>query len=129
MHVIRLRKPWQKTAADGIVLRVDVPEPPHDFDVTRDDESVGVVDYERRFNSPTGLDATVRVYLRIDGWEGELVDVHLNDRSLVSDVDSLQLRIDITDWVLSANRLVIRLNANDQITDPRLSGEVTLAIE
>lgn len=127
MHVIRLRHPWHKVAADGLHLQVDVPEPESD--------STPLIDpyghptrYERSFNSPTGLDVGSKVFLQIESWEGTLASVHLNDTMAAEHVSHAPAEINITALLESNNRLVISLRPPID-GEARLSGAVTIAIE
>ena len=86
-----------------------------------------VVRYQRRFNRPTQLDES-RVYLRIVGWEGRLLGVHLNERPISMDGVSRDLDADVTSLLQAHNLLEVSLSGTAS-TVPRLSGEVTLAIE
>ena len=139
MHAIRLRRPWSKRVVSGDVAdagdgkRVDVPDEVADVGSAR-------VEYERRFNRPTGIDGATRVWLELSGWSGRLREVRLNDERLdpgPSHDDILNderpeferspLRVDASEKVAAHNRLVVTLErSGDQ--PPRLSGEVRLLI-
>ena len=124
MHVIRLRKPWTKTV-DGSAkgLRVDVPEL-----ASVDLEMSGqVARYERNFNRPSGL-ADSRVYLRITGWQGKLTSLSVNQKIVSLGVDCSQIDLEITSLLESHNQLSVTL-CGTPAQPPRLSGEVTLAID
>jgi hypothetical protein len=124
MHEIRLRKPWIKTVDDSSTgFRVDVPELAG-FDLER---SVEVARYDRNFNRPSGLDDS-RVYLRITGWQGTLTSLILNQTSVPLDAEWTQIDLEIASLLESHNQLSVTLRGTPA-QPPRLSGEVTLAID
>ncbi|MGB7326277.1 MAG: hypothetical protein WBD31_15495 [Rubripirellula sp.] len=128
MHVIRLRKPWRKVGPDGIAVQVDVPEPVNDSE-SREPARVGQsTRYERNFNSPTGLDASAKVYLQIEAWDGDLVSIHIGDDVAAENLDLAKAEIDITEILRPSNALVITLRSTAN-SEPRLSGAVTIAID
>lgn len=122
MHIIRLRRPWEKSRDGGSQwIRIDVPE--------MDEGDVGddaTVLFRRRFNLPSGLQPSSRVRLRVDGWLGHLESITVNDSPL--DADSARIDADITDVLQAHNQILVRLRGTT-IDPARLSGEVTLAIE
>jgi hypothetical protein len=119
MHVIRLRRPWQKSvfgvAQPGVA---DVPD--------SDGSDSGEVEYRRRFNLPSGLDGNARVHLRVESWVGQLLQISLNGTSLQAGNSSAD--VDVTDLLQRQNELFIRLSGRPG-HPTRLSGPVTLAIE
>ncbi len=140
MHVIRMRYPWQKRrAGDTDWERIEVPEPnaaepdraERDVPGTGDsdgpseplDESTN--EYRRRFNRPTGLDASVRVLLCIEKWHGAIMRATVNGQDVSADGD--RINADITRFLEDHNEILITLA--DRIGEPaRLSGEVSLVI-
>ncbi len=127
MHVIRLRKPWVRINSDGKTDTIEVPEPAFAAE-SRSVEIGMLVRYQRSFNMPTGIMDDTRVDLCVEQWQGELVSVTLNDHIDEMRGSSFPLRIDITNRLRPANRLLIKL---ESVPDgvARLSGEVTLQIE
>ena len=122
MHVIRLRRPWEKARPDGSqASRIDVPEA---NDASADPQAA--YRYCRRFNTPSGLSASNRLYLRIDGWRGRLESATINDHPLV--VASSRINADITALVQTHNQITLVL-AGHSGQSASLNGEVTLAIE
>ncbi len=148
MHTIRLRKPWSKSGAGvGGRCRVDVPDLDSP-DLDRPERAGGEhakpasgsepglaslecgepaeVVYQRKFNRPTGLTDSSRVWLKISGWSGSLAEVQINGQRLTA--GARPWRADVTAAIGLHNQLEIRLAANESGL-PRLTGEVTLAIE
>lgn len=124
MHVIRLRKPWDRTDAPSAQRRrIDVPEP---IDADEARSAVSTATYQRRFNRPTGLQPGTRVAMRITDWSGELQSLSLNGRELP--VGPAPLEVDLSDQLQPHNRLELSLSP-DSDAAPRLSGEVTLVID
>ena len=122
MHVIRLRRPWDRIDAQTQQRqRIDVPEPPSDEDSPRS------VTYRRRFNRPTGLVPDTAIRLRISGWAGELTALSLNDQSLP--VGAAPLEVDLSGRLEPHNSLQLTLAPGPDGAPPRLSGEVTLVID
>ncbi len=125
MHAIRLRRPWSKRVVDGDAPdasdggRVDVPDDMADV-------GAGCVEYERRFNRPTGIDVETRVWLDVGGWSGRLCEVRLNDEPL--ELGRPPFRVDVTDKIAAHNRLFVSLERSGN-EPPRLSGEIRLLIE
>lgn len=133
MHTIRLRKPWQKQVGADVVQQTDVPDA---IVVAAAQASSGAsgqsVVYTRSFNCPTSLAADTRLWLRIDGWEGTLGRLTVNDVELAVGDDSA-IRIDIRNVLQAANKLSVTLNCTKRNADspapPRLTGAVSLEIE
>ena len=124
MHVIRLRRPWHKSIQEGAApVRIDVPE----LDVQHSLHDESTFSYRRSFNLPSGLQASSRVYLRVDGWEGYLDSATLNGSALEVG-RATKLNADITSLLESHNEIELRL-ASPPGQAARLSGEVTLAID
>jgi hypothetical protein len=122
MHVIRLRRPWEKCVGDAAEsIRIDVPETA----ATETLAAAAYFRYRRGFNLPTGLHPASRVYLRIDGWEGRLESVIINGKAI--EVTERTISADITDLLETHNQIGVCL-AGDVGMTVRLSGEVTLAI-
>ena len=123
MHVIRLRKPWEKTTDPaGLVVRVDVPEEP----VQEMQSAELVAHYRRSFHRPTGLGMS-SVYLNISGWHGRLVVLSLNAKPLPLVDGQTHIRVEVQSLLQAHNQLRISLTGTME-TPPRLSGEVTLEI-
>lgn len=123
MHIIRLRRPWQKNAGpDDKPRRIDVPEIDHEPAPQRAQTST----YRRSFNLPSGLADSSRVYLRVDGWQGSLVSATLNDAPLPFGPNNIDA--EITSWLRPHNKITITL-AGGPGQKVRLSGEVSLAID
>ncbi|TWU57388.1 hypothetical protein [Rubripirellula reticaptiva] len=128
MHVIRLRKPWRKVGPDGIAIQIDVPEPVNES-VPLESLRVGQsTRYERNFNSPTGLGANARVYLRVEAWDGDLASIQIGEEVATENFVGAKTEIDITEILRPSNTLVITL-LSTQHSEPRLSGAVTIAID
>ncbi|MCG8651359.1 MAG: hypothetical protein MI861_16080 [Pirellulales bacterium] len=123
MHSIRLRAAWQKQiAGQAESRRVDVPEP----DGENPPGGAMQACYRRRFNLPTGLAESDRVYLSLDGWSGQLTSIKLNGLPLP--VPQPPARIEITSRLRRHNQIELTLAAAER-RPPRLSGEVLLLIE
>lgn len=126
MHTIRLRRPWQKSCPGQTgASRVDVPDIPLAADMEAAAEPQCVV-YRRSFNRPSGLTTATRVWLIVSGWDGALAELSLNDQPLSA--CGPPLRIEVTAAIAARNGLQVTLVA-DECGPPRLTGEVTLAIE
>lgn len=124
MHFIRLRRPWHKSVpGDPLPRRIDVPE----MDVTGSLHEELTVYYRRSFNLPSGLQPSSRVYLRVDGWEGQLETATLNGSALETG-HSAKIDADISHLLEPHNEIELRLVSSPGQT-ARLSGEVTLAID
>lgn len=128
MHVIRLRKPWEKTThPDGHVVRIDVPEGPVEEGPVEEMQSVEMIaHYGRSFHRPSGLGESI-VYLNISAWHGQLVSMSLNAKPIPHVEGESQIRVEVQSLLKSHNRLRISLSGSVE-TPPRLSGEVTLEI-
>lgn len=127
MHVIRLKRPWEKTClAIGQSQIVDVPEPGiANRDTT--ESGPGQSSYSRNFNAPSGLESTSRVYLRVSQWAGKLDRVCLNGR-VIDAVSTAPLELDITASIQRHNRIEIVLeDLPAQLAG--MTGEVTIAID
>lgn len=124
MHIIRLRRPWQKGIQNGAApARIDVPE----TDLAQHQYEELTFYYRRSFNLPSGLQPSSRVYVRVDGWEGRLDSAAINGFPLdVGRCDKIDA--DITNWLASHNEIELRLTSSPGQA-ARLSGEVTLAID
>ena len=122
MHVIRLRRPWEKSREDETgSARIDVPET-----VTNAADEPATFQYRRRFNLPSGLKPTSRVRLCVDGWQGRLESISINGVAL--EIGESIVNAEITALLEPHNQNLVRLGGRaDQ--PARLSGEVTLAIE
>jgi hypothetical protein len=122
MHIIRLRKPWQRNRdGEGPAQRVDVPD--KDSAAPRPARSTS---YRRNFNRPSGLDPATKVLLRIESWRGDLKLVSINEQSLP--IAEPPLVIEITEWLTAHNQLCIQI-VDTNATLALLDGEVTLAID
>lgn len=104
-------------------MRIDVPE--RDAQHCLHDELT--FSYRRSFNLPSGLQASSRVYLRVDGWEGHLDSATLNGSQLEVG-QSAKINADITNLLAPHNEIALRLTSLPGQA-ARLSGEVTLAID
>ena len=142
VHVIRLRRPWEKSTDQGLRWeRIGVPEPVESPEVESpevespaaespaigpsEDTVEAVVMYRRNFNSPSGLEPDTRVMLRVDRWQGRLVSVAVNESEL--EAETTTFLADITDMLRPHNQIVLRLTGSSR-GPARLSGEVSLEI-
>ena len=129
MHKIRLKKPWEKTTNLAKTrVRVDVPEQPQGAATSHIDATAAVetATYRRRFNRPTGLQPSTRVWLNIRDFAGRLEFLSVNQRQFQA-LDA-PVELDIHDALSDHNELVITLSATDG-AQPSLSGDVWLAID
>tara|TARA_R110002049_G_scaffold2750_10_gene22414 strand:+ start:48921 stop:49310 length:390 start_codon:yes stop_codon:yes gene_type:complete len=125
MHIIRLKHPWNKLAANAMEpSRVNVPEIAIHDDAT--EEPIPQATYTRFFNCPSGLDQDSKVLLSIGGWQGRLESILLNGEPL--EHGNARAEFDITSRLSRRNELAITL-ASETNTECRLSGEVTLVID
>ena len=123
MHIIRLRRPWSKSLGKNAVpVRIDVPEADTENVLYEDQPSY----YRRSFNVPSGLRASSRVYLRVDGWQGRLASAIFNGSPL--DIGDSEINTLITHLLEPRNQITLCLVGLSGRA-ARLSGEVTLAIE
>ena len=75
---------------------------------------------------PAGLQASSRVFLRVDGWEGRLESVKMNGVAVA--FAKTDINADVTDQLQPHNQLELKLSGvSGQAA--RLSGEVSLAID
>ena len=103
-HVIRLREPWQRVAAEG------------------------AVSHRRAFNCPTGLDERERVWVVIRDVPAPGV-VSLNGCHVGRLTGGGQLgEFDVTDHLASRNRLAIDVETDNPHATGKLLGEVQLEI-
>lgn len=124
MHVIRLRKPWEKESGSGGVLqRVDVP----DLEEQAVTDFTSVTRYRRRFNSPTRL-RNARVRLRVSGWQGQLVSLRVNQSPIPVSEDVRHVDAEVTQLLRPHNEVEIALSGSGSVA-ACLNGEVSLAIE
>lgn len=123
MHLIRLRRPWQKIVGPASEpATIDVPE----LDEKPAANELAAATYRRSFNKPTGLEPSSRVHLRVAGWQGLLESAELNDARLPA--DETRIDADITGLLRPQNQITIRLIGRPGQA-ARLSGEVALAID
>ena len=123
MHVIRLRRPWNKSHPGGFgSTRIDVPESIANQEFP--DETT--VQYRRRFHLPAGLQSSSRVFLRVEGWEGQLESITMNGAALA--LEKNDINADITAQLQPHNHVEITLSSIPG-QSARLSGEVSLAID
>lgn len=122
VHVIRLRRPWEKSCDGGRTWKLaSVPEPIAD---SLGDHPTAI--YRRRFNQPTGLGESSCLSLRITGWEGTLESVTINAAHLETGETTIDAVI--TELVERHNQITVTL-LRTETEGARLSGEVSLAIE
>lgn len=149
MHRIRLRGPWLKTIGPSREsFTTSVPERP-----TPDSapaiatgratsqaapssgggepaegmpEGDGVTHYERRFNCPTGLDASTRVHLRLEHWSGQPLQLSVNGHPIT--LSGPPLEAEITSYLSLHNRIQLTLEPT-AAASPALDGEVMLLIQ
>ena len=129
MHKIRLKKPWEKTTNLATTsVRVQVPEqPPGVAPLNRESPTaVETATYRRRFNRPTGLLPTTKVWLNISEFAGRLERLSVNHQEFLGLQSPVELEVHAA--LVDHNELLITLSATDE-TQPRLSGDVWLAIE
>ena len=127
MHIIRLRRPWSRTAVDSsgneqTEAKTDVP----------DLELAAVSDrriYQRSFNRPTGLNDQSQVFLAISDWQGRLQSMKINQSSVeLVEPPTSPLRIDVTPQLELSNKIEIQIiKEGDQ--QPLLCGSVQIEIE
>jgi hypothetical protein len=127
LHVIRLKRPWEKICLDtGQSQIVDVPEPAVVAAAEPTASKLAQMSYCRNFNAPTGLEASSRVYLRVSEWVGKLDRISLNGQVL--DAAGSPFEADITDWIRPHNRIEIVLE-DLPAKLARMAGEVTIVID
>lgn len=119
MHVIRLRRPWQRKCA-GQTQVVDVP------DAIDSPVPAGIVSYRRSFNAPSGLEPSTILRIRIEHWSGKLVQLLLNDQPIGHE-EMERVDLDVSGLLKPHNVLEVVLS--DDAQPACLTGEVTLAIE
>lgn len=121
MHVIRLRRPWDRIRDGAVAERIEVP----DCGPAAAEPGIAC-QYRRRFHRPSGLQALTRVRLQISGWEGRLESITLNDVAVPiagSTVDA-----ELTGLLQPHNELLLTIRSLPG-EPARLSGEVRLAIQ
>lgn len=114
-HIIRLREPWER-------------QPLGD----------GTVRYTRRFHRPTGLDARSRVWLVVEGVEGD-AEVALNERVLaraISDQAAKEVvgtahptRFEITELLRPENVVSIAIRQSPATKDRHTDGFGSVRLE
>ncbi len=120
-HLIRLRGPWEYQVLDAASASSSASAPsadpgtparqtlPADWSTTLGPDFHGRVLYCRRFNRPTGLDATNRVWLVIEGVDAQ-GRYSLNGHALGTiDGYALPAMSDVTELLASANVLEVEV--------------------
>jgi hypothetical protein len=124
MHVIHLRRPWErlsKTERQPVV--VDVPDV---SDLNGTTMSSGdLVKYRRGFNAPTGLTAGETMGLYIGAWQGRLVSVQINET--LAAAANAPLVLDLSNSLAGFNKIEIVLMSEFGEL-PRITGDVLLQI-
>ena len=123
MHVIRLRRPWQRCCDGTADERVDVPD---DEPFTTESGSVGTsVRYRRSFNCPSGLQSHTVVVLRVRRWTGKMTSLVFNGTPVTT--SGCPLEVDLSRWIEPHNTIELTLESENG-ESPRLTGEVSLNI-
>jgi hypothetical protein len=110
MHRIRLHGPWEwRGVADedpAAASRITVP-----VDLSNDIPIGTEFQLQRRFNTPTRLAPTDRVWIEIVNLQGELQRVTLNgqDRTITHDVGEQRLTFPVKDALQLGNLLVLTM--------------------
>jgi beta-galactosidase/beta-glucuronidase len=128
MHAIRLRGPWECEPLERDGPAGDLPPAgkttvPGDWSQLLGDDFVGRVRYTRRFNAPTNLGPSERVWLVVEGVDHE-ADVLLNGRPLGTMPGPRPKRFDITALVEPHNVLHIEVRLSAAVfTDASVRGQ------
>lgn len=132
MHIIRLKRPWEKRPLGSNASEtIDVPEPVRSsietIEAATSAQNGDAFSYHRNFNKPSGLGSSCKVFLCINEWTGQLESVSVNQQPVDSNLGQ-PIKADITQRLQSHNKveLVLRSLPGQPV---RLSGEVTLAID
>jgi hypothetical protein len=138
MHEIRLRYPWQRfeVSEQDLAISVNVPDDAvQSAELSLRNRQAHSVTYERRFNCPTGLTESEKVYLRMEHWTGSLARLALNGSDLTrppGGKSSGEIWLDVTPHLTLHNRLeLVLLPCTAECSEecfPRLSGNVSLVI-
>lgn len=126
MHTIRLRRPWMRSIpGQPTPEKVDVPD---DSSVTVDAGTV--VQYQRSFNRPTGLGPDDTIWILIESYRAQSIEVRLNDHPLDQTEHTADgsVRVNVTNHLAPSNRLELQLTA-DAIQPGLLDGLVSLQID
>jgi hypothetical protein len=123
MHVIRLRRPWQRCCDWTADERVDVPDE-EPFAAESDPRGTSVC-YRRSFNRPTGLESHTTVVLRVSRWTGKITSLIFNGTPVTT--SGFPLEVDLSRWIEPHNTIELTLESENEQT-PRLNGEVSLNI-
>lgn len=126
-HQIRLAGPWLRTViseANASSVRVTPP-----LSITDDlgPEFSGVVEYQRFFHQPTGLDGKSLVYLVLEQVVGNAVEISLNDQVLGNWNSTIEfpLRIAVGTFLARRNDLRVRVEDHANPTNRHSAREVS----
>lgn len=128
MHAIRLRGPWEcqpleRAGAAGELPPAGRTTVPGDWAQVLGDDFVGRVRYARRFNAPSSLEPSERVWLVVEGVDHE-AQVVLNGQPLGAMSGPQPRRFDITAFVEPHNLLVIDVQLSAEVfADASLRGQ------